>query len=70
MPREITQNKNVSEAKVLPEILFGSVTQLQWGSALNSVAQVVTKAHTEALDKGRSLQFGLNQEGHATVGTV
>ncbi|EGV94451.1 hypothetical protein I79_000413 [Cricetulus griseus] len=49
MPIATTQNKDVDQAKLLPEDMSQSMEQLQLWCALNSVAQVTTRAHTETL---------------------
>lgn len=70
MPGTTPQNKDVNQAKLLPESMSGSLAQLKMGFALNSVAQVVTGAHAKAWDLGQSLTLGWSQRGHITAEAI
>lgn len=69
MPGATTQVKNVDQTEVLAEAM--SRPMLQQGSALNSVAQLATKTHTEAQGLGQSLLLGWSRgREHVTIGAI
>lgn len=63
-----TQNKDVHQAELLPEAMFGSVAQLLFGSVLTSVAHIASRTNSGAWDLGQNLGLVWSKRATPTRG--